>query len=564
MPIQNRPSISDYAVAGTWTGTPAVAVGSRYLRLAKYPDPTPTEFLAHGRAAGNITFGFAPFSIPANAFAISVQVRYYDAEPSAGTNNLGGRLRVGGTYYASATHNPAGTTYTPRSDNWPLNPRTGLPWTVDDVNGIGANPLQHFGVISTDANPVIRISCIEIQVTYQAGDYTPTPITYAVVDNTFLGVPKADVKDKIEVEIGDLATRSAYLPQIKIKRWDNEANISIRLTDANLSVTALQANGVIEWKSSTARVRFYGIQSAEGGIEFEIYLASRPPVNAISMSVQQTPGVEWYYQPLLANVESDGSSWEIDAEGGRSDRPSHIGGSYAIYWENCPLNTTAGKIYRTGKLGHLFRPKAIDAVGSWVWGLLNYNAGSLTVTIPQAFLDSAAYPVIIDPVFGYDTAGGSFNGRYANYVYATLYALSEAANVSSISIYAAQINVNSTPQLGIYNNDSPAVLRGSTTTIAFVDATPRWYTKALVVSLAAASYNLCHNQPNTTNIYYDAGTYTNRYEASTFSTWPASIAAWDGTLTAVRTSIYATYTAAGGGLSIPVAMATYKRMGGGR
>lgn len=162
MPTQNRAPISDFDVAGTWSG----AVGSRYTLVSDYPDTTGANFLAHGTAAGNIAFGFASFAIPANAFAISVQVRYYDAEPSNGSNNLAGRLRVGGTYYPAASHNPAGATYTARSDNWAVNPQTGVAWTVPQINGIGANALQNFGLVSTDANPIIRISSIELQVTF--------------------------------------------------------------------------------------------------------------------------------------------------------------------------------------------------------------------------------------------------------------------------------------------------------------------------------------------------------------------------------------------------------------
>ena len=102
-----------------------------------------------------------------------MQVRYYDAEPSNGNNNCAGRLKVGGNYYNAATHNPSGSTYTARSDNWATNPKTAASWTVDDVNGVGANALQAFGFYSGDANPAIRFSCVELQVTY-------TPALYAV------------------------------------------------------------------------------------------------------------------------------------------------------------------------------------------------------------------------------------------------------------------------------------------------------------------------------------------------------------------------------------------------
>jgi hypothetical protein len=32
----------------------------------------------------------------------------------------------------------------------------------------------------------------------------------------------------------------------------------------------------------------------------------------------------------------------------------------------------------------------------------------LTITIPQSFLDSAVYPVVVDPTFGYSSVGATF------------------------------------------------------------------------------------------------------------------------------------------------------------
>jgi len=160
---QIRAPTSDDSVAGTWTGT----AGTRYQAVDDYPDTTPADYLEHGTVAGNIAFGFAAFNISAGSTGISVQVQYYDAEPAAGTNRSYARLKVGGNYYNHGSyHNPAGTTYTAREYGWATNPKTGLDWTVDDINGVGANALQAFGLYTSDANPKWRVSCIQLQVTY--------------------------------------------------------------------------------------------------------------------------------------------------------------------------------------------------------------------------------------------------------------------------------------------------------------------------------------------------------------------------------------------------------------
>ena len=44
------------------------------------------------------------------------------------------------------------------SYTYTTNPRTGNAWTIDDINGVGSNPLQGFGVYSSDANPQIRLT----------------------------------------------------------------------------------------------------------------------------------------------------------------------------------------------------------------------------------------------------------------------------------------------------------------------------------------------------------------------------------------------------------------------
>lgn len=153
---------SDDAVSGTWDGT----AGSRYTVVDDHPDSSGADYLTHGTTGGNLTFGFSAFSIPAGSTSISVDVIYYDQKTASQACNIGGRLKVGGNYYNATTHNPANGTWTLRTDSWSTNPKTSSAWTVDDVNGVGANALQAFGWVSTDASPTIRLSSIIIQVTY--------------------------------------------------------------------------------------------------------------------------------------------------------------------------------------------------------------------------------------------------------------------------------------------------------------------------------------------------------------------------------------------------------------
>lgn len=167
MATKTRAPTSDFATGGTV----AYSSGSTGFNLTNdYPDTADplTSYVTFGTTTNSfIAFGFTAMDVPAGSIINSVQVQYTDEEPANGANTAAGRLRIGGTYYDAATHNPS-TTTTARADSWTQNPRTTAAWTVADVNGTGANPLQNFGVIGPDSNPVWRLGSIQLLV-----DYTP-------------------------------------------------------------------------------------------------------------------------------------------------------------------------------------------------------------------------------------------------------------------------------------------------------------------------------------------------------------------------------------------------------
>ncbi len=167
MATANRTPTSDYSFNGTWTGS----AGTRYTLVDDYPDSGGADYLEHGTSAGYGIMGFSAFSVPAGSTNISVQVRYYDQKTASQGCNIAGCLRVGDSgggygYYDASSHNPANGTWTAREDNWANNPKTAAAWTVDQVNGVGTNALVNAGWHSTDANPTIRVSSCELQVTY--------------------------------------------------------------------------------------------------------------------------------------------------------------------------------------------------------------------------------------------------------------------------------------------------------------------------------------------------------------------------------------------------------------
>lgn len=161
MATLTRNPTSDIAVSGDWTGT----AGSRYTLVDDYPSQDTLDQLTHGTTAGQILFGYDSVSIGTDNAIESVKINYYDREASNGPNNAAAALRIGGVDYSAATHQVS-TTTTLRTDTFTTNPRTGVAWTVADVNGTGSNNLSAFGLVSTDANPAVSFTSIQMEVTY--------------------------------------------------------------------------------------------------------------------------------------------------------------------------------------------------------------------------------------------------------------------------------------------------------------------------------------------------------------------------------------------------------------
>jgi hypothetical protein len=65
--------------------------------------------------------------------------------------------------------------------------------------------------------------------------------------------------------------------------------------------------------------------------------------------------------------------------------------------------------YQTGKLLQIYRPVCTDADGKTAWADILIENGKFRVTLPQDFMETARYPITLDPTFGH-TASGTYNG----------------------------------------------------------------------------------------------------------------------------------------------------------
>lgn len=201
MASDTRNPTSDIEVSGTWSGS----AGTRYQAVDDHPDSSGADFLTHGTAAGNLLLGHSAFSVPANSTGISVDILYYDRKNASQSCNIAARLGVGGNRYNASSHNPTNGTWVLRTDSWSTNPKTTAAWTVDDVNGVGANALEGIGWVSTDANPAIDLASIQIRV-----NYTPPTATRGQSSFAELEVPNLVTRGRVsfsEFEVPNLITR---------------------------------------------------------------------------------------------------------------------------------------------------------------------------------------------------------------------------------------------------------------------------------------------------------------------------------------------------------------------
>ena len=374
-------------------------------------------------------------------------------------------------------------------------------------------------------------------------------------------------KDKIDVVIGDDKQPDTFYPQVKLCRWNNEVNVSVRLkNDGKSTETVTTDNDKIIWQKGDVKAEYFELPqdniNPEGAYEFNVILDKKPASNVLEFTIE-TKELDFFYQPELT---------EEEIEQGAS-RPENVIGSYAVYHKTKGgMNDSAGKEYKCGKAFHIYRPEVSDSKGNKVWGELNVDVQNklLTVTIPQKFLDEAVYPVIIDPTFGYVTLGeskiqvaisyGDQSGRIGR-----VSSLSANGTLDSLHVGLSVSSGTETVDVTAFANIKDDPKSGSHKEIAHkeiidlsVNGTIGWYKFTCnneILSVDDYVLNVSGDEADLTvftNLYiaYDSGTSeTEYYDISSATTYAQKCAENPWTQSSStqnrNSSIYATYTAAG-------------------
>lgn len=201
--------------------------------------------------------------------------------------------------------------------------------------------------------------------------------------------------------VGD-ENNATFNPVLKFSRETfQDANFTIawNANIADLSLAQLLVeNKIVKYKKAAFELWFYQFQDSEeipeGGFEFLARINSKPATNYIIFKIE------------TSNVESIQSSYEKPKDIAPYDEK--LLGSISFVYDN----KLQGRMGAPPTLVTVYRPLVNDSAGSFAWANWTLSGTQLRLTIPQKFLDTATYPIYIDPTFGYTTLGndGSSGG----------------------------------------------------------------------------------------------------------------------------------------------------------
>jgi len=246
-----------------------------------------------------------------------------------------------------------------------------------------------------------------------------------------------------------------------------------------------------------------------GGLEVEIILYE--PLEKIILNIE-TKNLVFYYQPPL---HPEHPTYILNEKGEIVEiRPPEVVGSYAVYYKNISnyhSSKERAEKYKTGKAFHIYRPKLIDAIGKEAWADIEILNNQLIIKIPRTFLETAVYPITVDPTFGYEQIGATSStdtGGIKDRIRGSLYNLPENGEAQSITIYLKETGgFHPKVKCGIYKSDNTLIGVTEELTVTSFEG---WKTFNFTTppSLTSGDYALCAHSNSFAGylyIYYDTG-----------------------------------------------------------
>lgn len=268
-----------------------------------------------------------------------------------------------------------------------------------------------------------------------------------------LTLAETDVPVVIKIGGNDKTTKGKFIPNINSSKWNNECWLNINHPNIVNAEKESFVDGKLEIAIGSKTHRYY---VAEGGkLEYEIEFAAKPQSNIIELALNFPDGLRFDYQDTLENEYKKDSLWYKTLEDYLADhnRPPNVVGSYAVKWAPGG-KTKKNNQYKTGKFCHIYRPKLIDANNKVAWCGLGITGKTLAITMPQWFLDTATYPIRLDPTIGYTTNPESSN-RWEDYIVICRFACGEDGTCNPGTFYVFGAENHETEVTGcVYQDNS--------------------------------------------------------------------------------------------------------------
>ncbi|UCD20923.1 MAG: hypothetical protein JSW08_00025 [archaeon] len=348
-----------------------------------------------------------------------------------------------------------------------------------------------------------------------------------------------------QIKIGKAnTTRSG----IEIYKW-GESSMKIVLPQLVLDNMYETPEGAIIVNHSNFDAIFYMINNKS--FEWEVVLKSRPAQNSIDFPVILSNLDCTKQLPLDEEMQGYNYSFcnatHCFLEGENLTRPERVVNSYACYHTN-----KSGNEYEIGKALHIYRIKVIDSLGDSIWGEMDISGGTMEITLDRTWLRNAEYPVTIDPIFGYDTIGGSNQALTSNTL-CSRFDAPEDGTVTQVVWYHNDAWNKENLNLGYYTHDSgedlpyQVVATSGRGDLTLGDGQWYWFNQSVSGSISnGVTYWLCgFGTARADNQYDTSGGYrTVRAQSVEFEDpWVTTTSAYNNRIV----SIYANYTTGAGG-----------------
>jgi len=171
----------------------------------------------------------------------------------------------------------------------------------------------------------------------------------------FTTILRNDPNNFTEVEVGDYKQEKFY-NQIKLKRWNNESNFSLRL------------------------IQNYPVEFSAGKHRANIIITLKEKIKTLSYSLVHKDVI------FIKKTRRENSIVNI---------PDEAINSYTVMKKNYKLNIQGKTIYGCNRVGDIYAPKAVDDNGDFIYLDQNIVNDVLIVDVDNKWFDTAKYPIKI-------------------------------------------------------------------------------------------------------------------------------------------------------------------------